>query len=224
MLVHVAAEHALRSSGRRTPRRWGSVISISSRSGNAQTRFLGLSSGAGWFDRTTLERDHRERDAVDIDVLGRQQSLPSSSGSGVVVHPPQPAAHDLLAEQLAAERPDAQDVRDVVGVPALGEHGDGHDAADVLARLARLAHGGDDPPQFLGGGLLVLGRVFALGLREQLGVDADRDLRGRACWRTPGGWHSAVDDLLLRLVLLRLGGASPRRSSSALTRPRRPRA
>ena len=97
----------------------GKRISISSRSGKAQTRFFGLSSGVAWSTGPALERDHRERDAVHIDVLLGQQP---GVRVRLVVHPAQTPADDLLAEQLAAEGPDAQDVRDVVGVPALGEH------------------------------------------------------------------------------------------------------
>ena len=47
----------------------------------------------------------------------------------------------MLAKQLGAERSNAQDVGDRVGVPAFGEHRDADDALDVFAELADLAHG-----------------------------------------------------------------------------------
>ena len=88
-----------------------------------------------------------------------------------VVAPPQAAADDLLAQELAAERADTEDVGDGVGVPALGEHGDRDDAADVLAELALLADGVHRLAQQVGVGELVhVGtRVAqAVGLLERL--------------------------------------------------------
>ena len=78
-----------------------------------------------------------ERHAVHVGVLRREVPVRPDG----VADPPQPPADDLLAEQLRAERPYAQDVRDRVGVPALGEHRHAHDAPDVLAELALLADG-----------------------------------------------------------------------------------
>ncbi len=77
-----------------------------------------------------------ERHAVHLGVLGREVA---AGFVDRVAAPSQPAPDDLLAQQLAAERADAEHMGDRVGVPALGEHRDGHDAADVLAELARLA-------------------------------------------------------------------------------------
>ena len=51
--------------------------------------------------------------------------------------PAQRAADDLLAEKLRAERADAEDVGDGVGVPAFGQHRDGDDAADLPRRAGR---------------------------------------------------------------------------------------
>ena len=73
-----------------------------------------------------------ERDAVHVGVLGGEEAVLV----WLVGAAAQAAADDLLAEQLGAERADAEDVGDGVGVPALGEHGDGDDAADRLAELA----------------------------------------------------------------------------------------
>jgi hypothetical protein len=92
--------------------------------------------------------DERERDAVDLGVLGVEtfelrrplRRVDAGQRRGVA-HAAQPAADDLLAEQLRAERADAEDVRDGVGVPPLGEHGDRDDALDLLAELAGLADG-----------------------------------------------------------------------------------
>jgi hypothetical protein len=51
--------------------------------------------------RTTLERDHRERNAVHIHVLlGEQTRL----GIGRVIHAAKAASDDLLAQQLTSER------------------------------------------------------------------------------------------------------------------------
>ena len=82
-------------------------------------------------------RHELERDAVHVGVLGGEEAVLV----GLVGAAAQAAADDLLAQQLGAERADAEDVGDGVGVPALGEHGDGDDAADRLAELARLADG-----------------------------------------------------------------------------------
>ncbi len=75
------------------------------------------------------ERQQLERNAVDVDELGLAEIA--------VVRAPQAAADYLLAEQLRLERPQAEDLRDVPGVPALGEHSDRDQAAHLLARLSR---------------------------------------------------------------------------------------
>src|SRR4051812_23310580 len=82
--------------------------------------------------------EERERDAVDLGVL--RCEVPRRLIDRVAA-PPQPTPDDLLTEQLAAEGPDAENVRDRVGVPPLSEHGDGYDAADVLSELALLSDG-----------------------------------------------------------------------------------
>ena len=134
---------------------------------------LGLILRRGPLDRTALERNYTERDSVNVNILfGEQPGL----GIGHVIHSAQASPHHLLAEQLAAERAHSQDLGHVVRIPSFGEHGNRHDAAHVLARLAGLADRGHDLPQFLCGLLLLLVRVFALGLREQLRVDPDRTL------------------------------------------------
>src|SRR5207249_3185995 len=88
--------------------------------------------------RPTLERNERERNAVDVDMLRRQQS---GLGIGRVAYPPESAANDLLAQQLACERPDPKNMRHVVSVPALSEHRHGNDAPDVLTKVTALADG-----------------------------------------------------------------------------------
>ena len=62
-----------------------------------------------------FERDDRERNPVDIDVFLGQQACLRICG---VVHPTQAASDHLLAEQLAAEGSQPENVRDVVGVPS----------------------------------------------------------------------------------------------------------
>ena len=76
-----------------------------------------------------------ERDAEDVGVLDVEQIVFVE----LVRLAPQRAADHLFAEQLRAERADAEDVRDVVGVPSFGEHRDRHDAADRRAELVLLA-------------------------------------------------------------------------------------
>src|SRR5512146_2049391 len=59
-------------------------------------------------------RHEGERDAVDIGVLrGEEAVLVGFVGAAA-----QAAADDLLAQELGAERADAEDVGDGVGVPA----------------------------------------------------------------------------------------------------------
>ena len=155
--------------------------------------------------------DERERHAVDLGVLGFEAA---GLGVGGVAAPAQPAADDLLAEQLAAEGADAEDVGDGVGVPAFGEHRHGDDAADVLAELALLADGVHRLAQQVGVGQLVdvgAGVAQAVGLLERLdlargvlaelgperlsglelrGVDEDRALPGGSR-RRPPRWSAA---------------------------------
>ena len=96
---------------------------------------------------------------------------------GGVAHAAQGAADDLLAEQLRAEGPHAEDVGDGVGVPALGEHRDADDALDVLAELAGLADGVHDLAEqvFVGEALGVAageaGAVFGLEFLDLAGGD-----------------------------------------------------
>jgi hypothetical protein len=96
--------------------------------------------------------DEGEWHAVDLGVLGGE-----AAGVGVdgVTTSAQPAPDYLLAQQLAAERADPEDVGDGVCIPALGEHGDRDDAADVLAELAPLADGVHRLAQQVGVGELV---------------------------------------------------------------------
>ena len=148
---------------------------------------------------------------------------------GRVVHPPQAAADHLLAQQLAAERAQPEDVRHVVRVPAFGQHGHGDHAAHMLARLRpacrRVA---TILPQFLGG-LLARGlRVVAFGRGQQLGVDADRVLlRPRVLAKLREARHAAAVALLrLRLALAASVRRPPRRHRprpSASTRSPSPR-
>ena len=87
--------------------------------------------------RGSRARQERERHPVDVGVLGLEFRLVV----GGVAHPPKGAADDLLAEQLRAEGPDAENVGHGAGVPSLGQHRDAHDATDLLAELAGLADG-----------------------------------------------------------------------------------
>ena len=94
--------------------------------------------GAGFrIARRARAGDKREGDAVDFGVFRLEPALFIDR----VAHPPQAAPYHLLAKQLGAERPNAQDVGDGVGVPAFGKHGNADDAFDVFAELADLAHG-----------------------------------------------------------------------------------
>ena len=79
------------------------------------------------------ERQQLERHAVDVDVLRLREIG--------VVGAPQAAADDLLAEELALERAQAEDLGHVPRVPALREHRDRDQAAHLLARLPGLADG-----------------------------------------------------------------------------------
>ena len=124
--------------------------------------------GVAWLGDLPVAGDERERHAVHLGVLGLE---PASVWVDGVVAPPQAAADDLLAQQLAAERADTEDVGDGVGVPALGEHGDRDHAADVLAELALLADGVHRLAQQVGVGDLVhVGTRVAqtVGLLERL--------------------------------------------------------
>src|SRR5438132_13029989 len=51
-----------------------------------------------------------------------------------IARPPQTAAHDLLAEQLRQERPQADDMSHRVAVPTFGEHADTHNTAHIPPR------------------------------------------------------------------------------------------
>ena len=147
--------------------------------------------------------NERERDAVDLGVFGLEPAFVV----GGIAHAPQGAADDLLAEKLGAERADAEDVGDGVGVPAFGEHRDADDAFDVLAELARLADGvhhfaeqvfvgevlgvaageagavfGLELVDLAGGDLLEVGAHRLAGF-ELLAVDQDRVRAGEASRR-----------------------------------------
>ena len=169
------------------------------RSARTRVAFFG---STGVADRRP-DRDERERHAVDLGVLGREQV-----GLGVrhVGRAAQRPAHDLLAEQLRREGADAEHVRHGVRVPALGQHRDADDALDLLAEAPRLADRVHDLAQqvFVGDGVRVaLGEALAvLGLelvdlarhellelrRELLArldlrrVDEDRVRAGRSSW------------------------------------------
>ena len=126
-----------------------------SRSGSARTRVGRWAFGFCFLDGTR-RGDERERDAIDLGVLG-SESLVSrgkvrSLGSEGVAHPAESATDDLLAEKLGAKRADAKDVGNGVRVPPFGEHGDGDDAADALAELARLTDGVEDFAEKIFGG------------------------------------------------------------------------
>ena len=58
---------------------------------------------------------------------------------GGVAHPAQARGRRPARKKLGAERADAENVRDGVGVPAFGEHRDADHASDLLAELAGLA-------------------------------------------------------------------------------------
>ena len=146
-------------------------------------------------------------------------------GIGRVVHAAQAAAHHLLAQQLAAEGAQPQDVGDVVGVPALGQHGDGDDAAHLLARLARLADGGDDagaaarpPPARLTSGSPLSASASSLVSMRMVGVKPSRlekySGKTRPGRRRPGLLLGLLRRAGLGVLVLRLIVAS---SSTAST-------
>ena len=78
-----------------------------------------------------------EGDSKDVGILDVEQPLFIE----LVRLPPQRPADDLLAEELGAEGPDAEDMGDGVGVPALGEHRHRDDTPNPAAERARLADG-----------------------------------------------------------------------------------
>ncbi len=114
------------------------MISRAIRSGIARTR-VGVGPGLEGLRRAGAGQE-RERHAVDVGVLGVEESLVV----GGVAHPSQGPADDLLAKQLGAERSDTQNVSHRVRVPSLGQHRDTHDATDVFPELAGLADGVHD--------------------------------------------------------------------------------
>ena len=81
--------------------------------------------GRAWRRDDRLGREV-ERHAEDVGVLGVEQAVFVE----VVGLAAKRTADHLFAEELRAEGADAEDVRDVVGVPALGEHRHRHDAPD----------------------------------------------------------------------------------------------
>ena len=78
-----------------------------------------------------------ERDAHDVGVLDIEKA---GLGVEIIGLAAQAAPDDLLAQKLGAERADAQDVGDGVGVPAFGQHRYGHHAANLLAEAAGTAN------------------------------------------------------------------------------------
>ncbi|MGA7263084.1 MAG: hypothetical protein WBX30_19625 [Stellaceae bacterium] len=80
--------------------------------------------------------------------------------------PAQRAADDLLAQQLRAESPDAENVGHGVRVPALGQHRHRDDAADALAEAAGFADRVHDLAQKILGADLLAGMVVAGALNE----------------------------------------------------------
>src|SRR5699024_1795924 len=98
-----------------------------------------------WIGRrwVLVRGDEREGDTVDVRVFGFEAALLVQRVGPTAQAP----AHDLLAQELRAERAYTEDVTDGVGVPSLGQHGDGHDASDVFTEAAFLAHGVHDLAQ-----------------------------------------------------------------------------
>ncbi len=81
-------------------------------------------------------RNERERHPIHIRVLRLEHAVVIDR----IAHPPQPASHHLLAQELRPERPHPQDVRHRIGVPPLGQHRNAHHAAHLLAQLPLLAN------------------------------------------------------------------------------------
>ena len=107
-------------------------------------------------------RDERERHAVDLGVLGREQvGLGVRDVGGAAQRPP----HDLLAEELRREGADAEHVGHRVRVPALGEHRDADHALDLLAQAPGLADGVHDLAQ-----QVLVGDRVGVALGEALAV------------------------------------------------------
>ena len=123
--------------------------------------------------------------------MGR--SPPRRLPIGVVRLAAERAADDLLAEELRAERPDAEDVGDGPRVPAFREHGDGDDAADRPAEGVRLADRVHDLAQ-----QVLVGEV--LGLLPVAG--AGDDLAPEALDLVAGGVAEALVEGFARIELL----------------------
>ena len=79
-----------------------------------------------------------EGNAKNIHILRRKHI---AAFRQIIGGPPQSTAHHLLAEQLAGESAQAQNMRHGLGIPALGEHSHRNYIADLLAALAPLSHG-----------------------------------------------------------------------------------
>src|SRR5262245_49689429 len=97
---------------------------------------------------SSLERDHRERDAIHVHIFGLETALLIEI---TIVHTPQPSTHHLFAKKLTAERPNTQDLCDVVRVPSLCKHRNRDDTTYVLTRLTAFANGRDYLAQRLSG-------------------------------------------------------------------------
>jgi hypothetical protein len=133
----------------------GNLISSWRRSRRATTDVV-RGGSIGRVGPPLCERQELEGHAIHVDVLWHAQV--------VVGGPAEPAPDHLLAQELAGERPQAEDLGHVPGVPALRQHRDRYQAADALARLALFADGRHDPPETFLGRAGVLGIVAGLRL------------------------------------------------------------
>ena len=78
--------------------------------------------------------DERERDAVDLCVLRLEQAI----STWLVAAATQTPTHDLFAEQLAAEAPNAENLGNRIGVPAFRQHRHRDYVANLLAESPAL--------------------------------------------------------------------------------------
>ncbi len=148
--------------------------------------------------RSSLERDHRKRDSVDIDILFGQQT---SFLIRCVINPPKSASHYLLTQQLASKGAKAKDVSYVVCVPTFCEHRDRNHAANMLSWLSTFADCRNHFTQFLGYICFLFVWIIALSFSQELGVDTDGPF---LCWRIRE-FRQDLAAFVNRLILLLFG-------------------
>ena len=121
--------------------------------------------------RPSFERNHRERNAVDINVFFSEESC---LGVWRITHAAQPASNYLFTEQLTAKGSQPEDMRDVIRVPSFVEHRHGDDTPHLLTRLSFLPDCGDDAPQLLRGLRPIFARVGVFCLCQHSAINPQR--------------------------------------------------